>query len=201
MGMRTTIKFDLVCDRQDLIPLMETRKRGLEPYMMDRTDMYWANVHITDDQLEADISFSISPSRSDANNWSITKQYGSELVFGDEVTEKVRKAWLKSLECLKARAWAFNLTKAGYFDRGRAHAPNATHGVCPHCHSLFEKGTSHPHTRLKDWNFKGEDKIIHHHRLLEKTIKELGLTKQGISALPDIPSLEELGKLETVTVS
>lgn len=201
MGVRMKVEFDYISGRQDLIPLMETRKRGLEPYMMDRTDMYWANVHLTDEHLEADLSFSIDPSRRDVDGWTITKQYGSELVFSDRVTERVRKAWLKSPECEKATAWAHNLTKAGYFDHDRAYAPNATHGVCPHCGSLFEKGTSHPHTRLKNWNFKGENKVIYHHRLLEKTIKELGLTKHGISALPDVPSLEEIGELETVTVS
>ena len=203
--MRTTITFRKICDRQDLIPEMETRKQGLEPYMMDRTDMFWADVDITDDGLKAELSYCVDYRNPQHTGlpywWSISLQYGSRLLDTAEVREKVTKKWLASPECTQAREWVDSLMKAGYFDRGRYGAPNANHARCKHCDGMFEKGTSHPHTILTaEMSGSTKDCTIHHHKQMEKTIKERGLTKQGISCLPDIPSLEEKGRLEWHTV-
>jgi len=199
--MRTNITFDLMCDRQDLIPLMETRRLGLEPYMIDRTDMYWAKVHVTDDGLTADLSYCIDPDHKVPGAWHLSFQYGSKLLDTQETRDKVAAKWGTSIEKLKADTWAKNLIDAGYFDHGRAYSPHVNAAQCPHCKSLFEVGTSHPHTWLIGWNSKDEKRLIYHHKLMEKTIKELGLVKQGVSGLPDIPSLEELGELEAVIMS
>ncbi len=201
MGTKVTVKFDRICDRQDLIKVMEARKLGLEPYMMDRDDMYWAKVHIVDEGLDANISYCIDYSERSEDGWSFTKQYGPDVLDSVTVREKVRRKWMVSEESISASKWVDNLIEAGYYDHGRCGGKNTNAGRCPHCGFLFEKGTSHPHTYLIDWNHKGEKEIIYHHRLMEKTIKELGLTKLGVSALPDIPSLEEIGELQTVMVS
>ena len=201
VNMRTIITFDKVCDRQDLIPLMETRKRGLEPYMMDRTDMFWAKVHITDDFLNADLSYCIDHGYGgNFGTFTLSLQYGSKLLDSSSIREKILTKWYQSEECQLALKWIANLTEAGYYDHGCIGAPKLNAGRCPHCWGSWERGTSHPHTYLLDWNHKGEKRLIHHHKLMEKTIKELGLTKMGVSGLPDIPSLEELGELEPVIV-
>lgn len=193
--------FDKISDRQDLIGYMQARKLGLEPYMYDRTDMYWAHVHVTDDGLVAKLSYCIDSPRSFPAAWSLSLQYGSKLLDTEKLRAKVLLRWANSTERVKADGWMKNLADAGYFDHGWCWAPNANVGKCPQCGHTFEKGTSHPHTWLKDWNHKGEKRLIHHHKLLEKKIKELGLTKSGVSGLPDVPSLEELGELEPVTIA
>lgn len=201
MSEKVVVKFEIIADRQDLIPLMETRRLGLEPYMWDRDDMYWAKVHIKDEGLEADLSYCINPKILVGGiGWTLSKQYGPDILDTQEVRDKVAGKWGQSIEMSRAQQWVQNLIDAGYYDHGRAHSPNCNAGECPHCGSLFERGTSHPHTYLKNWNYKGEKRIIYHHKLMEKTIKEQGLTKLGVSGLPDIPSLEELGKLEVVVV-
>lgn len=203
--MRTEVTFDRISDRQDLIPLMETRRLGLEPYMMDRDDMYWAHVSITDDGLKAQLSYCMDVSTINLADgcifWTLSKQYGPDLLDTQAVRDRVSSKWVNSEEGKQARQWVQNLIDAGYYDHGRSGSPNGNYGRCPHCNRQFEKGTSHPHTYLVDWNHKGEKEIIYHHRLMEKEIKEKGLTKQGVSALPDIPSLEEIGELEPVTIS
>ncbi len=201
MTLKVKVEFDKISDRQDLILVMETRRLGLEPYMMDRDDMYWARVHITDDGLVADLNYSVDTPNLRNDDWSFSFQYGPDLLDTASIREKIRTAWNRSIEKACAVGWLKNLIEAGYYDHGCFGAPNANTGQCPHCERMFEKGTSHPHTYLVDWNHKGEKKMIYHHKLMEKTIKEKGLTRIGRSALPDIPSLEEIGELESVTIS
>ncbi len=202
--MKTKVTFDLISDRQDLIPLMETRRLGLEPYTFDRDDMYWAKVVITDDGLKAELTYCMNfhhKTENDVLLWTPVKQYGSDILDVHRVADRVAGKWVNSPEGLQAAQWVQQLIDAGYYDHGRMGSPNLNARRCPHCNSMFEIGTSHPHTYMIDWNFKGEKKLIYHHKLMEKEIKEKGLTKQGVSALPDIPSLEEQGKLEPVTIS
>ncbi len=195
---RTTITFDKMADRQDLIGQMETRKLGLEPYMMDRTDMYWANVKITDEGLKAELTYCIDRDYGvESQWWNITLQYGPVFLSTPELQDSVLSKWYKSEEYKQALQWWKNLDDAGYTtslggeDRAR----------CPHCNGIFQRGTSHPHTMLSAEFTGGKPRIIHHHGKLQVTIEEMGLTKLGRSAIsPDKPSLEELGKLEPVTV-
>lgn len=189
----------LISDRQNLIGLTETRRQGLEPYMLDRTDMFWMDVTISEYFLKAEMSYSIDPwVREGEITWSISLQYGPKELATPKLLEQVRRQWEKSPEKTQAETWVRNLIEGGYFSRGRWPCKNGAE--CPHCGSYFEKGTSHPHIYLEDWNHKGEKRIIYHHKKMEKIIKERGLVELGISALPDIPSLEEKGELEPVTI-
>jgi len=197
MGDRTyKVSFRFICDRQDLLKIMETRKQGLEPYMFDRDDMYWAEVKVEDSFLEAELSYLMDHYvTADGISWSLSFQYGPNELNTEHIRKLVMKHWDKSQEKVQAEVWVRNLVEGGYYKYGRW--PGANSAPCPHCGHMWEKGTSHPHTYLKSGRKK---EIIYHHRQMEKTIKERGLTKFGFSALPDVPSLEELGKLETVVI-
>lgn len=206
--MKKTVIFDLICDRQDLIGYMAARKLGLEPYMLDRTDMYWAHVNVEDDHLKAEVCFCVDPEVSrqgpagvETWHWGLSRQWGSKLLSLSDIESFVLLEFARSLEGVKADGWMRLLVDAGYFDHGRAYSPNTNAARCKHCGYLFEKGTSHPHTWIDDhWN-PGKKKLTYHHWILEeKKIKELGLTKLGVSGLSDVPSLEELGELEPYTV-
>lgn len=200
---KTTIRFEPMSDRQDLIQAMEARRLGLEPYMYDRDDMYWAMVTIVDEGLKAEMTYCIDAEQPIVEGnigWTLTRQFGTSLLESPELYDSIMKKWKQSEEMAEAKRLVYNLVEAGYYDHGRAGAPNLNAGRCPHCGGLFEKGTSHPHTYLQDWNFTGEKRLIHHHKLMEKIIREKGLHKMGISGLPDIPSLEELGELEPAII-
>jgi hypothetical protein len=193
------VSLRLIDNRQDLLGLTETRKQGLEPYMLDRDDMYWAEVIIKDYFLEAKLTYSMDQQISGAVIlWHTAFEYGPREFDTIDVRGLVRNHWDKSKEKAQAEVWIRTLIEGGYYSLGRY--PGVNSGVCPYCGTTWEKGTSHPHTYMVDWNYKGEKRLIHHHRLMEKTIKERGLTKLGVSALPDIPSLEELGELEPVVI-
>lgn len=198
------VSFRLISDRQDLLKIMETRRQGLEPYMLDRDDMYWAEVDIKEHGLHAELTFCIDQQISsrhvsgDNAQWTLSFQHGPREFNNEPIRLLVMKHWDKSNEKVQATAWVNNLIEGGYYAHGRWPGSNAAE--CPYCGSYFEKGTSHPHTWLRDWNTRSKERIIYHHRQMEKTIKELGLYKSGVSALLDIPSLEELGKLEQAVV-
>ena len=201
MSRRTEIKFRYMADRQDLIKTMETQKQGLAPYMMDRVDMYWADVNITDDGLKAEMSYCIDASvKALEHSWTLSYQYGPKEYDTVILRNKVLNKWNLSEERKQAKEWVSNLIIAGYYDHGRFGAPNLNASRCQHCNSMFENGTSHPHTYLDNWNNKEEHRIIYHHKLMEKTIKEKGLFISSVSALPDIESLEDKGVLEPVVI-
>jgi len=172
---------------------MESRRLGLEPYMYDRTDMFWADVDIKDEGLEASLTYCIEV------NGELSFQYGPKMLNTTEMQKKVLNKWKASPEKDQQDTWVRLLREAGYFDRGNAYAPNANTARCKHCKHWFEIGTSHPHTYLPN-EFSGRKKgsrreIIYHHKLMEKEIKAKGLKRIGVSGLPDIPSLEDEGKL------
>ncbi len=198
--MKKSVTFDLVSDRQNLIEAMEARKLGLEPYMFDRDDMYWAKLTLTDEGLKAELTYSIDSllCKDGTFDWFVSCQYGPKDLDSEQLRKWVLARWATSAECVQARQWVQNLIDAGYYEHGRPGAPNV--GRCSHCGSSFEKGTTHPHTYLINWNHKGEKRLIHHHKLLEGLIKARGLTKLGVSGLSDVPSLEELGELEPITI-
>lgn len=198
MMKRTAITFEKMSDRQDLIGIMETRKLGLEPYMMDRTDMFWAHVKITDEGLQAEFTYCIDRNYGKESPWwTVTLQYGAVFFNTSDMQESVLRKWYRSEEYKLALQWWKNLDEAGYTttlggeDRAR----------CPHCNGLFQRGTSHPHAMLSAKFTGGKPRIIHHHGKLQVIIEEKGLTKLGRSGFdPNMPSLEEQGKLEPVTV-
>ncbi len=195
---RTTITFDKMADRQDLIGIMETRKLGLEPYMMDRTDMYWARVKITDEGMQAELIYCIDRDYGVGSQyWHLSFQYGAAFLNTQGMQDSVLNKWYRSGEYKQALQWWKNLDDAGYTtslggeDRAR----------CPHCNGIFARGTSHPHAMLSAEFTGGKPRVIHHHGKMQVTIEEMGLTKLGRSGFdPDMPSLEEQGKLEPVTV-
>lgn len=187
--------FDYISDRQDLIDYMKARELGLHPYMYDRTDMYWFVGALKGPSLSADVTYAINAKRDPRSNlgYGLSLQGSLPLLDTPNMRELVVGLWNKSPQKAAADIWIMNLEKAGYFDHGVAYGPHTDSGICKHCQRQFKRGTTHPHTYLEDWNFKGEKKIIHHHGILNQKITALGLKTEERSILdPNQRSLEDL---------
>ena len=168
-------------DRQDLLQAMKIRQKGLEPYMLDRLDMFW--IEVTYKNREG--TYAAEPSED--GNIILSRQSGS---MGD--SEIVLEHFKKTPEYHQMIQWYQNLVDGGYFEDGRFPGKNTRE--CPICNQQFKRGTTHEHLRLDGRN------IVHHGRTYEQIIKA-GLTpswRSGYSA--EEPSLEDQGLVKKIII-
>ncbi len=181
-----TIRF--ISDRQNLLQAAKARRLGLEPYILDRIDMYWIEVPVEVTSVgTSTITYVVDV--SDDLTWSLSLQYGhgeeTDLNY-DRYYKIAEEKFKGSEEEAKQKQWLQALKEGGYFDDGRYPGKNTED--CQHCRGRFRKGTVHEHVRYNG-------RIIPHNYRLYKMQQAAGIEPSWLPS-GDKPSLEEEGEIK-----